>query len=477
MRAVLLLLLCASCRETRHAPPPTTSAASPPASAVVTVAVGLPDGELPSSAAVRENDRAVAALAKSDSAAAIAGFEKALAASPGFVLARYNLACALARSGAQEAAARELAAVFEMDWVGLRAQAARDDDLAGFRASDPGRRLFATEPALASRYQPSIDRGIGALLWRTRDPGGTVPEGLRIGVWDPETSRFVAVSERRRSAFGALVSSDLPFAILATGSVPSQLGGDLANHFTLTDLTYWSWTTSGTPIAASKIDEGAFQGAVRVSNDEVAVVLRRAMPFSPDPKSDLSELHATFSPARGTKVTPARTSPAPKLDPKLPRGTLELPFHNGFVTATFAAGHTWDAKRRTLSLPSGKSIEIPKELAFTETEPSIEASPDGSRVALIWDTHRCEGCGGIATVGAHRVVLVDVTSATAKKTAEGTGVAAVRFTRAGRMFVQRDRRAYEVVDPDDPKSWRPLPLGVLFIAPVAPEAEVQCCGF
>jgi hypothetical protein len=479
MRALALLLVLVSCKEPRRAVPPPTSSpsvasspASPPAPAAP---VGFVDGELPSSAALRENDAAVAALAKKDVAAATAGFERALAASPAFVLARYNFACALARSGAHEAAARELAAVFEVDWVGLRAQAARDEDLAAFRASEPGRRLLALEPTLETRYRIPIERGVRALLWNAREAGGTVPEGLRVGVWDPETKRFVAVSERRRGAFGALVSSELPFAILATGSVPSQLGGDLANHFTLKDVTYWSWGTSGVPIATTKVEEGALAGSIQQSAEDVSIVLHRAVPFSPDPNSDLYELHATFSPALGTKVTPSRRSPAPKLDPKRPRGVLELPFHNGFLTSTFAAGHTLEGRK--LGLPSGKTIEIPKELAVPETTPSIEASPDGAHVALVWDTHRCTGCGGNVTVGSHRVVLVDVASGSAKKIAEGTGVAAVRFSRAGLMFVQRDRRAYAVVDPDDPKTWRALPLGVLFTAPVVPEAEVQCCGF
>src|SRR6185369_13826669 len=209
--------------------------------------------------------------------AAAAGFRRALELSPNFVLARYNLACTLARANALDDAERELRAVFELDWIGFRAHAAEDSDLATFHHSVQGKRLAARTPELEARYRASLDRGLRAMIWLTRTADPTQPSGLRVGVWDHVTKRFVATSERRAGAFAAYISSDLPYAVLVTGDIPRMLGGDMADHFSVKDVTYWPFDTSGKPIATILVGKAALSGAVRFADDESVLTMHSAV--------------------------------------------------------------------------------------------------------------------------------------------------------------------------------------------------------
>jgi hypothetical protein len=443
-------------------------------------AVGMPDGTLPPREAIADNDAAVALLARKDTDGAVAKLRSALERAPGFVLARYNLACALSRAGDLAAAARELEAVFDADWVGLRAQAERDEDLAPLRATEAGKRLLVADvPVREARYRRALERGVRAITWSATQADAVVPEGLRVGVWDARGGRFVAMSERRRGAIAAIVSRELPFAVVVIGSVPTSLAGDLADHVRVEEVAAFRFGTSGGAIGASKIDKGAFSGSIRATGDEEIVVdLRRGVAFDNDPKSDRVSARVTWSAKTGTKTVLAKELPKTEADVAKARAELVLPSHNGFETWTAAPGWSWDAKASTLAGPDGKRVVLPKTVAFTATRPSIATSADGARVALVWDTHVCDACGERkVTVGAHRIVLVDVPAATGRVIAEGTGVGAARFADSGALFVQRDRRAFEVVMPADPATWNALPEGVLLVAPVVPEKDVRCCGF
>lgn len=438
--------------------------------------VGMVDTTLPAEAATKENDAALARLKKGDVKGAAEGFRRALGLSPGFVLARYNLACALAKAGDFDGTERELAAVFELDLMGLRAQAARDDDLAAFRESPQAKRLAAGEPALEARYKAALGRGVRALLWLARGREASEPAALRVGVWDAKGGRFVATNERRRDALAALVTPDLPYAVLVAGSVPKAIGGDLADHVSVREISYWPYTTAGRPLAVASVGKGAFSGALRVVRDRAALDLRSAVGFGdPDKGPELHEARVSFAPAEGVKEAVASKLPEPPaFDASGPRATLKLPFHHGAETWSAPAGYS--LRKRALRLPDGRELGLPKSYVPVPNEPSIAASPSGDAVGLSWDTHSCgDECGGGYTVGSHRIVLVRTgPGGGASLVDEGTGVGAVRFDPSGKMFVQRDRQAFEW-GPSGPGA--PLPPGVLLVAPAAPEAEIQCCGF
>jgi hypothetical protein len=94
----------------------------------------------------RLNTRGVKALAAGDAQAAVTFFEDALRSAPTYVLARYNLACAEARSGWQ---ARALATFTELMTAGIsrservdrKKRAQVDADLASLRALPEFRKL------------------------------------------------------------------------------------------------------------------------------------------------------------------------------------------------------------------------------------------------------------------------------------------------------------------------------------------------
>ena len=70
---------------------------------------------LPSTEAVKQNDGAFLLHKQGRYAESAAGFGEAVRLSPGFLLAHYNLACALARTGDYAGALRELTFVFTRD--------------------------------------------------------------------------------------------------------------------------------------------------------------------------------------------------------------------------------------------------------------------------------------------------------------------------------------------------------------------------
>ena len=85
-------------------------AAAPAIVAVAPAALGIGDFTAVTVAARAANDRGVGLLKKNQLQEARAAFEQALAEQPTFLLARYNLACVLARSGAPAGARTALEA-------------------------------------------------------------------------------------------------------------------------------------------------------------------------------------------------------------------------------------------------------------------------------------------------------------------------------------------------------------------------------
>jgi hypothetical protein len=312
------------------------------------------------------------------------------------------------------------------------------------------------------------------MIWLPRAPDSAEPAALRVGAWDAETHRFVATSERKQAPIAAYVSSEFPYAVLVTGTVPKMLGGDLADHVVLKEVTFWPLTPAGRPLATVVVDKGALSATIRMNGADAVLTMHSAHGYGGPGKPDLYEARFTFSPAHGTTASLARSFPEAPLDLARPRAIITLPFHNG--TETWSASGGWSFEGRELRSAANGKTKLPNATAFTATTPSIVASPRSDVVALVWPTHSCgDQCGGgMFTEGAHRIVLVRMATGESEKVAEGTGVGAVRFDPSGRMFVQRDRTAFEwtATGPG-----APLPKGVVLVPPLVPEARVQCCGF
>jgi hypothetical protein len=139
MKSLVSLLFVMFCASQASAAPP-----------------GWSDELVPARAAKKarkHNARGLALHRKGKHAKAVALLKRAVTANPRHVLARYNLACALARGGQPEAALTQLevlATAGKCRWCGLQlGYAMKDPDLAAL-AGDP--RFVALEEAVPSSY-------------------------------------------------------------------------------------------------------------------------------------------------------------------------------------------------------------------------------------------------------------------------------------------------------------------------------------
>jgi len=471
--ASLALVAC------HHASPP-SDAATPPsalasasaASAVPSAPVGLATFAAPSREAIAKNDHGVGLLAAGKAAEAAADLEAALALAPDFVLARYNLACARARAGDFEAAARELESVFEADFIGMRAHATNEDtDLAAFWKSPAGARVTAKIPNYEARYRVVIDRGVRAILWRAGSGGRGIvsPSLARPGVWDPDTRRFVAVAPPSREAFFAFSASLVPFAVLATGSVRDMLGGDLDAGKSLSRVLVYPISTAGTPVATFAVSTEPQTATLSLGATSSSLHVFSSVGIGGDANQPAALWNATYGSAATMKpAKPEERSSVMKPTRDRPV-VIELGYnHWGYPVEESDGAYAYAAPM--LALPTGEKIEIPKKLAFYKGPARTIASPAGDRVALTWNA-AVLACDPARTIpGRYKMALVDTKTGAVSSLGEGDGAGAVSFTKSGRMFVQRGARVFEV----SPAGEAPLPDEVRLVPDVQRDDQ---CGF
>jgi hypothetical protein len=430
--------------------------------------VGLSVFATPSPDAVRANDRGVSLLAKGKPEDAASELEAALRMAPSFVLARYNLTCALARAGRHADARAALEAVWEEDFVGTRAHAETDADLADFWKSEPGRALAARVPALEARYQEVLDRGLHAILWRDgpRRPQ-PVPSLLRVGVFDAASKRFVAVAPSSPKAFYGFAPQLAPHAVVATGAVREMLGGDLDAGKRLESVRFYAFSTKGVPVATLDVGLEPYFGALTAGTKGAQLAVWQTA----GPVDGKDKYGALFELAWGAAPTKRWYSDAHGPGPSPDRPvTMGIGYnHWGYPTTELDARYAYGPHE--LRLPGGAKVPIPKALAFYQAPPrSIVASPAGDRVVLVWNgsTFVCDGTRDIP--GRYKMALVDVAHGTVTSLGEGDGAGHAAFTKAGDLYVQRGTRLFRVAPGGD----EPQPEGVLLVPPLERNDE---CGF
>ena len=472
MRRLLAFSLVAACHGA-HGPSgngvtlATASASAVPA-ATNALPVGLATFDPPPAAAVAKNDHGVSLLAHGDATQATAELRVAVAMAPEFVLARYNLACALARGGSFDDAAKELAAVYDADFVGMRAHAASDQDLASFWTSDAGKRLAARVPEWEARYRAAIDRGVRAILWHDGSGGrGSLrPSLVRAGVWDAATRRFVAVTPPSPKAFFAYASSLAPYAIVAKGTVRDMLGGDLDTGEHLDRVEVYPVSTSGVPAASIAVDAEpqAATFALGASGMSLYVLSTIAL-AEPDHYAEVFDVRFGSPVTRKLLAMGAPRPTAPRDRPV----HVEIGYnHWGYIAGESDPAYAYAP--HVLVLPSGKKIDVPKALAFYEGIPRVVASPTGDRAVLLWDAAvpRCDPKSVIP--GHFKMALVETATGAVTSLGEGDGAAAAAFTRSGALFLQRSAKVTERVGAAETD----VPRGVLLVPNLDRDDE---CGF
>jgi transposase InsO family protein len=114
----------------------------------------------------RANSKALVALHKGDRSAALAGFDRAVRADPGNLMARYNLACVWALGGQHAAALAELAALKKAGCpacVGRVVRAAKDKDWKALHTS-PAFKALSAGTAPPSTTAETVAKALDAAL-------------------------------------------------------------------------------------------------------------------------------------------------------------------------------------------------------------------------------------------------------------------------------------------------------------------------
>jgi hypothetical protein len=437
--------------------------------------VGLDSFDVPPAAALAKNDTGVALLSKGKLEDARRELTAAVALDPSFVLARYNLACAEARLGDFAAAYKDLEAVYAVDFVGLRAHAEVDADLTAFWASAQGKALASRSASYEAKFQRIIDRGLRAILWR-HEPFAKAEQGnyrshfrptlLRIGVFDLETQRFVAVAPRATKPALGFAGSLVPYAVLVTGEVRLMLGGDMDPGQSLDAIYTYGFNATGKPTSQVKLGGvEAYGGDLDLGQTGyVAQFWQSTVPKNPG-----LTVKVVFG-AEPVKTVHDQPRPPTKDLASYPVRIDAGYNHWGHVVEQNTAGYVY--KNLTLTLPSGRSVAIPKDVAYYRAAPNVVASPDGKQLLLVWRaaTLTCDATRNVP--GRHKMARVFPETGQVIPLGEGEGAGFGAFGPDAALYIQRDRRVYKVSD--DSKAQTPLPEGVLFVPPLQ---DNPLCGF
>jgi hypothetical protein len=473
MRVVCLCVLVA-CTKPAHpngAAPAASAlpvASSAPPVVTSTAPVGLSNFSLAPTKAVAKNDRGVSLLAKGKAAEAVTELEGALAVAPDFVRVRYNLACAHARAGDFDKARSDLESVYDADFVGIRAHARADSDLADFWKSTQGKDLAARIPSWEGRFKTIIDRGVHAILWRdgAGNRGLWRPALLRVGVFDPDTARFVAVAPPSNDAISGFTASMAPYAVVATGSVRDMLGGDMDAGMSLNEILFYPISTAGTPTAKIAVGVEPYSGGLALGASGATYrVWQAAAPIDPPDK-----MGAIFDLKFGAAATRTTYAKLPELKLTRDRPVLmNIGYdHWGYVAQESDGAYTYSPGE--LTLPSGTKIPIPKALGFYRAPARVVPSPTGDRVVLVFNAavFVCQPSDDIP--GRFKMALVETSSGKVTPLGEGDGAGHAVFRANGDLYVQRGRRVFAI----SPSGETPLPDGVLLVPPLD---RYDQCGF
>jgi hypothetical protein len=157
-----------------------------------------------------------------------AGFEEAVRLAPHYGIARFNLACARARTGDVSGAAKLLEALLDEDMPQYAPRLAADPDLEAVRAAPEGEKLRARIEALRPRWKDAAKGGLPSVLWRGNEAssGSPVTHFVRPGVYQHGTRRFVPLGSSSPKLSAAILDPEHERVLLFSADLTTQCFND-----------------------------------------------------------------------------------------------------------------------------------------------------------------------------------------------------------------------------------------------------------
>jgi hypothetical protein len=474
---LILVASVGACRKSspsRYDPPnevkadPSASAPLPPKEEIDPSTLGF--ASRPNEPSKDANDAMHDALAKHKAkkwADSRALFEKAIAASPDYALAHFDLACAASRLGDMETAKNELESLLLLDFAAFDPRLEADDDLATFRASPQGDDLRDRAEKIRAAWLRAANDGVSAVMFRARAgavdyPAAKEAQWLRAGVYVPSTHKFLTLVPDV-TATDAWYDRDAHKAVLVEARIDRcQL--DFCPNLKTADVYIFD-ALSANPASHATYDDGNFMEGVFVSVLDGGTARAR---FTDCSVSFAGPCDTGWMRIDGKDFRyDASTLPTPRMQMISNAWGAEL--------TVMPPDWSLDEKSATLKHASGKTIALDK-LHKDGTSMMIL---DGDR-ALVETSHNDCDCEhfpeGDHPVHDHVVSIVDVAGKSARVWNKGPGVAAIAIDPRGGLYLQVDDEverwsASSKIESDAPEM---LPAGVMLTAPIG--APGYCCA-
>jgi len=429
VRTVFLLIAmsCAmACGEEPPAPPPAQEEAAEQEPTVTAVTVGYQETPAaPSAGQRRAHKAATKQLGRGDSTAARASWERLVQDNPGFEMARYHIAQAMAKAGQFSEARQALEALFQRDLPRYRRRYENDDEMASLRASSEGTLLTEAIANLESQYRQAVAQGVPMMMTR---PGHGKP--VRGGVWVQSAERFVPLGQEMRNSHAALIDTELGKSISMTvgrgaGTVAVRmyvhpLYGEQGSFgdVQLRDVAYVEIEPSADGARFRFLHGESFDGAFGS--------LREANTQWLDIPGDYNR-RSLERWAQGQTETGLSANQGPTRSWSLSSGHLVPPNTTSRMWPWRARSGGWRFMGNRIENEEGRRIELSRGHGARNMHFTL-ASPDGSSL-LAWSNKWLSPCS-------HIIDHVDLESGTVTEVHSGRGVGNVRFGPDGALYVQ-----------------------------------------
>lgn len=387
-----------------------------------------------------------------------AGFDEAVRLAPGYGIARFNLACARAKTGDLAGAAELLGTLLEEDMPQYAHRFANDPDLEAVRNAAEGERLRARVEALRPRWKDAAKGGLAAILWRGTEArsGSPITHFIRPGIYQHASRRFVPVGASPQKLAAAIVDQQGERVLLLTADLAIECTVDFCPRVYGYELEIGSLFGEPNP------------GPKRTSPSDGSIMLWGVTAQLTVGGFRFAESTA-FAPAWRRVEKNGAMKPDSVAD-KSDRASLRLEASGSTLTRVEGG---YALQGRALVSPSGERALL-DAMHGTADDHTILVSPDRSTVYVLSSRSRCVCDRFEGSEFDYVLSRVDVASSKVELVSHQNGSAAIAFDAEGALYLQEGakmRRWPKTLPRAEPE---PVEEGVLLTTP--DYGPTNCCG-